>query len=124
MAFLRKKREDENRYEIVQESHRFELRSRERFDRVAFAMKVLHVLQLLGLKPRGMSVVVYARSGPLELRRGRDWKNKTAARAEWAIVGVPRWASRHQIVFALAQLTTAEPSPLLLAGLLERARNS
>src|SRR5260221_10417800 len=98
----------DSRYEIFADAACFEYHSRERFDRLAFAM-----LALERLSPN-MTVAVYERRKfhldmPLDTQRDAD--------ARVAIVGIPAHATREQIVCALLDAIAVPPAPLLVAAL-------
>jgi hypothetical protein len=57
----------------------------------------------------------------LQVTRGRDWS--AGGRAAWAMVGIPRDASRHHITFALAEMAGVSETGFV-ASLLARAAQS
>lgn len=73
----------------------------EEFDRVAYAARALEVL-----RPRGLRVALCEGTRAVRVSVGRDWGGPPTAR--WAMVSIPRSASRRAIGQAL--LTLAEPS--------------
>jgi hypothetical protein len=79
----------------VQAQRRFEARSSERFDRIAYAMSLLRLL-----KPP-MTVAVYPGSHFIHVERSRP-RNP---REPWAILGIPPHATRETIASAIAELT-------------------
>jgi hypothetical protein len=83
----------------------------ERFDRIAFALRALEIL-----KPRGMTVAVFAGRFDLQIERGRDWGG--GPDATWAMVRIPPDASREHIILALTQLSGVPATPWLLDTLL------
>jgi hypothetical protein len=83
---------------------RFEARSNESFDRIAYAMRVLGVL-----RPK-ITVAVYPRQRDLSVESG------SAAGADgrrWALVGIPPHATRESIARALLELSDAREQPFL-----------
>jgi hypothetical protein len=78
-------------------------RSSERFDRIAYAMRLLK-----WLRPR-MTVAVYECYQDLHIERG-----KLAGAVRWAMVGIPRDASREHITVALAELASLERAPFVV----------
>ena len=80
------------------------------FDRVAFTMRALE-----RLAPKRMTVAVYSSAGRLNVQRGRDLK---AREATWAIIGVPKDASREYIAYAVAELAGVENVPYTVQLLL------
>jgi hypothetical protein len=95
---------------IVDEERRFQPRSLEEFDRIAFAMRALRILG-----PEHLRVLVYSASSRLSVERGRDLvAADTHPDASWALVGIPPDASRESIAVALAELTGTLRAPFLL----------
>jgi len=88
----------------IQAQRRYEARSSERFDRIAYAMALLRVL-----KPR-MTVAVYARSRFLHVEQGRQLGDNR----HWATFGVPPHATRESIATALVELSGLEREPFLV----------
>lgn len=105
---------DPHRYELVDEERRFEASDPEHFDRVAFALRALDILN-----PANMTVAVYERSGGFFVERVRDLRH--GPRAMWAMLGIPPRASRAQIALTLLELAGVGHEPflvdLLVAGL-------
>ena len=87
----------ESRYEYRVPLRLFEARDSERFSRIDFALRVLELLR------PNMNVTVYESLTHMQVRRGRDWS--VGPDASWALIAVPKSASRHSIAFALAELT-------------------
>lgn len=88
---------DESSHVWLHEAKRPGEISLEDFDRVAFAREVLEILQ-----PAKVSVALRPGWGSIGVERGRDW-----ARPEgfsWAMVSIPRFATRREIVFTLVEL--------------------
>lgn len=83
---------------------RFEARSTESFDRIAYAMRVLAVL-----RPK-MTVAVYPRRRDLAVESGRAPGDATR---RWALVGIPPHATRESITTALLELSDAREQPFL-----------
>jgi hypothetical protein len=79
----------------IQAQRRYEARSSERFDRIAYAMSLLRLL-----KPP-MTVAVYSRSRYLHVERGRQLQAQEA----WATLGVPPHATRASIASAVVELS-------------------
>jgi hypothetical protein len=98
--------EHELRFVIVDETRRFERRSLERFDRIAFAMRALRIV-----RPEHMRVAVYTRTSNLRVERGRDLDSEEAG---WALIGIPPDASRQSIALALAELAGLGSAPFVV----------
>lgn len=79
----------------IQAQRRYEARSSERFDRIAYAMSLLRLL-----KPR-MTVAVYSRNRFLHVEQGR----RSSAHEPWATLGVPPHATRESIASAVVELS-------------------
>lgn len=75
----------------------------EDFDRVSFARRVLDVL-----RPANVRVLIRDGSREFVVEEGRLWG--TAA-SRWAIVAIPRQASREDIVWTLVELVGYTPGP-------------
>lgn len=88
----------------VQAEERFEARSPERFNRIAYAIELLKVL-----KPP-LTVAVYGTSRHMHLEQGRALGRE----APWALFGVPPHATRANIARALAALSGLEKQPFLV----------
>jgi hypothetical protein len=99
----------------IQAQRRYEARSSERFDRVAYTMALLRLL-----KPP-MTVAVYAGNQYLHVERS----GQRTPREPWAILGVPPHATRESIAAAVAELSGLQREPfvldLLCAGTVEAA---
>jgi len=97
----------------VQTERQFEARSAESFNRVAYA------IQLLKLLNPPLTVAVYGNRGHLRVERGRALGEASA----WALLGVPPHATRESIARALVELSGLERAPflvdLLCAGVLQ-----
>ncbi|MET0792808.1 MAG: hypothetical protein ABW061_14910 [Polyangiaceae bacterium] len=97
----------------IQTERQFEARSTESFNRVAYA------IQLLKLLNPPLTVAVYGNRGHLLVERGRA----LGAQPAWALFGVPPHATRESIARALVELTGLERQPflvdLLCAGAVE-----
>lgn len=91
---------------------RFEARSSESFDRIAYA------LELLGILKPELTVAVYPRRRHLLVERGRALAPDQQG---WAVVGIPPHATREHIASALAELSGAEGQRFVV-DLLSRAR--
>jgi hypothetical protein len=85
--------------------------SPEAFDRVAFALEALD-----RLRPRGVRIAVCEGSKRVRVESGRRWGGGPEAR--WAVVSVPRTASRRAIALAVAGLARAPGAPYVLDLLL------
>ena len=97
MRRARIRREDDETVWRIEERRRVARDGHEAFDRIAFALRALEIL-----KPRGMTVAVFAGRFDLQVERGRDWGR--GPDATWAMVRIPPDASRENIVLALAEL--------------------
>ena len=99
----------------IQAQRRYEARSSERFDRIAYAMALLRIL-----KPR-MTVAVYPRSHFVHVERSR----RPNAHEPWATLGVPPHATRESIASAVVELSGRSRESflidLLCAGPIETA---
>lgn len=94
-------------HHIVEGQVRFELASEERFSRIAFALRVLDLLQ-----PKNMQITVYSALRKLDIRQGRDFA--AGPEATWALVAIPPKASRYHIAFALAELAGKAQHPYVV----------
>jgi hypothetical protein len=92
-----------NTHTIQTERH-FEARSSESFNRVAYA------IQLLKLLNPSLTVAVYGNRGHLRVERGRALGEESA----WALLGVPPHATRESIARALVELSGLEREPFLV----------
>lgn len=98
---------DDKKYEVVERKLGRALRDNSAFDRLAFAMRALDVL-----KPKNMKVVVYERIDDMHIEQGRE--DRLGPNGSWAIVGIPRHASREHIAVSLAELTGMTDVPYLI----------
>ena len=87
----------------VQAEDRFEARSTERFDRIAYAIELLKVLN------PPLTVAVYRTSGHLQVSRGQ-----LSSQGPWALFGVPPHATRSSIALALAELSGVAREPFMV----------
>jgi len=87
----------------VQAEERFEARSQERFNRVAYAIALLKVLN------PPLTVAVYGSRRHLQVERGR-----LSSKGPWALFGVPPHATRESIALALAELSGVAREPFLV----------
>ena len=85
------------------------------FDRVAFAMEALD-----RVRPRRMTVAVCEGVRRVHVEAGRAWGGAPDER--WAILFVPRTASRRAISLAVAGLGGTRPAPYQLDVLLRDDR--
>ena len=92
-----------NSSHTIQAERRYEARSSERFDRIAYAMALLRVL-----KPR-MTVAVYPRNRYLHVEQGCQQGDEP-----WAMLGVPPHATRESIASALVELSGRQREPFLI----------
>ena len=104
----------EPHYERIEPRYQREYKDPSDFDRIAFAMRVLH-----RLRPRHVKVVVYSTVSALHVESGRDHRRGDDAR--WAIVGIPPHASREHIAYALASLLGVASVPYALQTLVADA---
>ena len=93
-----------NTSHTIRAERRYEARSSERFDRVAYAMALLRLV-----KPP-MTVAVYPGSEYVRIEQSR-WRD---APDRWAILGVPAHATRESIATAVAELSGLERESFLL----------
>ena len=82
----------------------YEARSSESFNRIAYAMELLRLLD------PPLKVVVFGNSRRVFVERGRG----LGADGPWALLGVPPHATRESIVHALAELSGLERAPFLV----------
>lgn len=104
---------DENRYERFEKKYDFEWRDHRHFDRLAFAHRVLDIIQ-----PKNMSVVLYR--GVDEMRVERR-QSRPGSRLSWATVSIPPHAPPERIVYALAELAGVADVPFVIDLLLSQA---
>ena len=88
----------------IQAQRRYEARSSERFDRIAYAMTLLRLL-----KPP-MTVAVYPGSHFMHVERSRP----RAPSAPWATLGIPAHATRETIASAIAELAGRDRASFLV----------
>jgi hypothetical protein len=86
--------------------------SDEAFDRMAFAQRALDLVRL-----RRTRVVLCEGHARVRVDHGRSWGKGAGAR--WAVLSVPRRASRRAIALAVAQLSEGPPGPWALDVLLQ-----
>ncbi|MEM1028830.1 MAG: hypothetical protein AAF928_14955 [Myxococcota bacterium] len=106
---------DENRYERVARNASFEWYDRHAFDRLAFANRVLDLIQ-----PKDMSVVLYR--GVRELRIERR-QRRPGSKRSWASVAIPPHVPPERIVYALAELAGVADVPFVVDLLLSHANH-
>ncbi len=92
-----------NTSHTIQAQRRYEARSSERFDRIAYTMSLLRLL-----KPP-MTVAVYSGSRYLQVERSR----RSTASEPWAMLGVPPHATRESIAAAIVELSGLQREPFL-----------
>ena len=92
---------------IQEERRRTGVVSEERFDRIAFAMHALKVLQPT------MRVAVYEGRWDIKVERGRA----STAEPSWAMVSIPAHATREHIALALAELSGLSALPWVVEAL-------
>ena len=109
---------DEHRVEWVdpERQNRERAQSDERFDRVAFAMRLLRLV-----RPKGMTVVVHESYRGVTVERGRDYGRP--GNASWVMLGISPHASREWIALAVAEIASLERTPFIV-DLLVRAVDS
>jgi hypothetical protein len=90
-------------HELIEEREELEEGSREKFDRMAFAMSAIELV-----RPPGMTVAVCQGSSRLRVEEGRSWGRGKGAR--WALVSIPPNASRRAIAVAVTQLAAGKES--------------
>lgn len=76
--------------------------SSESFDRIAFAERALALV-----RPAGTTVAIRQGHRRVSVSAGRQWGARAGAR--WAILSVPRDASRRAIASAVLDLISGEP---------------
>jgi hypothetical protein len=101
------KAETDSHYVVLDAQRRFDRRPSDRFDRLAFALRALSIL-----RPAGMRVALYSRGGDFRVETGRELGSNVAE--SFALVGIPRDASRESIALALAELAGCERAPYLV----------
>jgi len=106
---------DDNRHERVERKHDFEWHDHRRFDRIAFAHRVLDIIQ-----PKNMSVVLYR--GVSEMRIERR-PSRPGSRLSWASVSIPPHVPPERIVYALAELAGVADVPFVIDLLLSQAHH-
>lgn len=77
--------------------------SSESFDRIAFAERALELV-----RPQGTIVAIRQGYRRVSLSSGRQWGGARAG-VRWAILSVPRDASRRAIAAAVLELATGQP---------------
>jgi hypothetical protein len=90
--------------------------STEAFDRMAFARRALDLL-----RPKRMTIAVCEGTRRLRVEAGRLWGKGEAER--WAMVCVPKTASRRAIAFAVVELAGGSADPYVLDVLLGEERS-
>ena len=100
-----RRRPDEPTEEWIREEARRAPRewSLEAFDRVDYARRVLDAL-----KPQRVRVLLRDGGAEFSIDQGRLWGT---ADARWAIVAIPRHATREDIVWTLVELIGYTPGP-------------
>jgi len=91
-----------NTHSIQAERH-FEARSSERFDRVAYAIELLKVVN------PPLTVGVYGTLRHMQVERGR-----LSSKGPWALFGVPPHATRESIAQAVAELSGVSGAPFVV----------
>jgi len=104
----------DSRFEEVDRNRRIEYHDPEEFDRIAFAMRALD-----RLRPKRMTVAVYAATSGLSVEQSRDLRREGSS---YAIVGIPPHASREHIAYALAELAGVASVPYAVQALLAAER--
>ncbi len=88
----------------VEAERQFEPRSTESFNRVAYALELLRLLN------PAMTVAVYSNKRHVQVEQGRALGDQPA----WALCGVPPHATRASIARALVKLSGLEGAPFLV----------
>jgi hypothetical protein len=88
----------------IRAQHRFEARSSEQFDRAQYTMSLLRLL-----KPR-MTVAVYSGGRYLQVERSR----RRSSPEPWAILSIPRHATREIIAAAVVELSELQGASFLV----------
>jgi hypothetical protein len=81
------------------------------FDRIGFAMRALEIL-----RPANLTVALYEGRHEVQVERGRAWGRGRGK--EWAMVSIPRHATRESIAVTLAQLAGVADVPYVIETLL------
>lgn len=105
--FSEERREREENEILWQSSH-------EVFDRIAFAERIVALV-----RPRGTTVAICEGMRRVRLQSGRQWGGPPGAR--WAILSVPKTASRRAIASAVLGLHHGEAKPFALDVLASEA---
>lgn len=109
-------RERNDHYERIEQQQSIEYHDPSEFDRIAFAMRALR-----RLKPKRVKVAVYSATSGLRVEQGRNLYHGEGG--GWAIVGIPPYASREHIAYALAELAGVESVPYAVQALLAAERD-
>lgn len=88
--------------------------SYEVFDRIAFAERIVALV-----RPKGTTVAICEGMRRVRLQSGRQWGGPPGAR--WAILSVPKTASRRAIATAVLGLHAGETKPFALDVLASEA---
>jgi hypothetical protein len=88
--------------------------SPEVFDRIAFAERVVKLV-----RPRGTTVAICEGMRRVRLQSGREWGGPPGAR--WAVLSVPKTASRRAIATAVLGLGHGNATPYALDVLVSEA---
>lgn len=88
--------------------------SSEDFDRIAFAERIVALV-----RPKGTTVAICEGMRRVRLQYGRQWGGPPGAR--WAILSVPKTASRRAIASAVLGLHGGETKPFALDVLASEA---
>lgn len=98
------------RYEQADQRRRLEYQDATQFDRIAFAM-----LALERLRPKRMRIAVYKSVSSMQIESSEDLKREGY---RYALVGIPPFASREHIAYALAELVGVASVPYAVQMLL------
>jgi hypothetical protein len=93
-----------NNTHTVEAERQFESRSSQSFNRIAYALELLKLLN------PPLTVVVYASQRQVQVEQGRALGDQPA----WALCGVPPHASRASIARALVKLSGLDGAPFLV----------
>jgi len=100
---------DEHRLEWFDLERRYEQlsESKEKFDRIAFAMKLLRLVPA-----KDTTVIFHESYHGVRVELGRDYSR--GGQARWAMLGISPHASREWIALAVAEIAGVERVPFIV----------